>query len=395
MSIQEGGRARTNSNFSDPGRRQSFADTPRSTGLSWGEIPVTPTPMHANPYAQQIAFPVISQPVPRWDYSSATTRSPQYTYTAGGYPLGYPGVPLQAASAQPGVPMTLPIATRAAMSPTNVSGTNWGDFPSPHDGGMTPYNFAEVRRAARGGMTRQITTGTGRNRVMTEESIPEGEEKEDNDDDLDGPNDGDVRRSSKDNPLLPIQTSLQMHQSLPLNPISFSYPPHLAGMAGQAVYAETVERTMLAPGGYMTKTKEKVIRRPGQSVAKQPPKRGPGPRLPKNTCRFIVPNDIASDGPFKAAKVLIGRGGQNMRQIAEATTAKIRVRGKGSGHLEGPNNAESTDPLMCCISCPDTRGYEEAKVRVTRIFEQMFTQFRDHCKKQGRPIPELQLQVQE
>ena len=27
---------------------------------------------------------------------------------------------------------------------------------------------------------------------MTEESIPEGEEKEDNDDDLDGPNDGDV-----------------------------------------------------------------------------------------------------------------------------------------------------------------------------------------------------------
>ena len=32
--------------------------------------------------------------------------------------------------------------------------------------------------------------------------------------------------------------------------------------------------------------------------------------------------------------------------------------------MEGPNNAESTDPLMCCISCPDTRGYEEAKVRV-------------------------------
>ena len=25
------------------------------------------------------------------------------------------------------------------------------------------------------------------------------------------------------------------------------------------VYAETVERTMLAPGGYMTKTKEKVF----------------------------------------------------------------------------------------------------------------------------------------
>ena len=31
----------------------------------------------------------------------------------------------------------------------------------------------------------------------------------------------------------------------------------------------------------------KVIRRPGQSVAKQPPKRGPGPRLPKNTSRDL------------------------------------------------------------------------------------------------------------
>merc|ERR1719506_238446 len=230
---------------------------------------------------------------------------------------------------------------------------------------------------------------------MTEESIPEGADETRDDEEQDTTEAGEMaRKASKDNPLLPIQQTLQM-QHMPLNPISFAYPPHMGGMPAAAVYSDTIERTMLAPGGYTMKTKEKVIRRPGQSVAKQPPKRGPGPRMPKNTCRFIVPHEIASDGPFKAAKVLIGRGGQNMRQIAEATTAKIRVRGKGSGHLEGPNNAESTDPLMCCISCPDTRGYEEAKVRVTRIFEQMFTQFRDHCKKQGRPVPELYLQIQD
>jgi hypothetical protein len=344
--------------------------------------------MHASPY-HPIAFPVISQPVPRWDYNAARS---QYSYQSSGYPLGYPGMPLQAAAAQPGVSMTLPIATRG-MSPTSVGGTNWGDFPSPHDGGMTPYNFAEIRGRSGARMTRQSTAGTTRNRVMTEESIPEGEETKD-DDDQDGQDEG-ARRTSKDNPLLPIQQTPPMH-SLPLNHLAFGYPPgYPGGMLPTAVYSETVERHMLAPGGYIQKTKEKVIRRPGQSVAKQPPKRGPGPRMPKNTCRFIVPNDIASDGPFKAAKVLIGRGGQNMRQIAEATNAKIRVRGKGSGHLEGPNNAESSDPLMCCISCPESRGYEEAKVRVTRIFEQMFTQYRDHCKKQGKNVPELHMQIQD
>ena len=46
----------------------------KSATVTTTKSKVTPTPMHANPYAQQIAFPVISQPVPRWDYSSATTR---------------------------------------------------------------------------------------------------------------------------------------------------------------------------------------------------------------------------------------------------------------------------------------------------------------------------------
>ena len=40
------------------------------------------------------------------------------------------------------------------------------------------------------------------------------------------------------------------------------------------------------------------------------------------------------------------------------------MRGKGSGHLEGPNNVESADPLMCCVSCPTPEDYEEAKKRV-------------------------------
>ena len=41
-------------------------------------------------------------------------------------------------------------------------------------------------------------------------------------------------------------------------------------------------------------------------------------------------NIINVSAQNRYGEVLIGRGGQNMRQIAEATTAKIRVRGKGS-----------------------------------------------------------------
>merc|ERR1712118_22477 len=98
----------------------------------------------------------------------------------------------------------------------------------------------------------------------------------------------------------------------------------------------------------------------------------------KHTCRMIIPDIIAEDPKFRAAKVLIGRGGENTRSIADETGAKLRVRGKGSGHLEGPDNIESDDPLMLCISCSDRESYEEAKAMVTDIFELMFDSFREH-----------------
>lgn len=108
-----------------------------------------------------------------------------------------------------------------------------------------------------------------------------------------------------------------------------------------------------------------------------------------------MPNLIAEDQSFRAAKVLIGRGGQNMRRISEVTNAKLRVRGRGSGHLEGPDARESTDQLMCCISCPDREGYELAKSQALAVFEQMFDSYREHCRKSGRPAPILSTDVHE
>lgn len=46
---------------------------------------------------------------------------------------------------------------------------------------------------------------------------------------------------------------------------------------------------------------------------------------------------------------LIGRGGKNMSQIARATGAKVRVRGRGSNHKER-SGKEAPVRLMICVS---------------------------------------------
>lgn len=129
----------------------------------------------------------------------------------------------------------------------------------------------------------------------------------------------------------------------------------------------------------------------GKGKARPPKRKG----SPKHTCKFIVPVFIAEDSKFRVTKLLIGRGGANMRQIAEETGAKLRVRGKGSGHLEGVAMKESTDPLMLCISCPEKEGYDQAKNAVTSLFHNMFEQYAAHCRKSGREPPELRLEVLE
>jgi len=113
----------------------------------------------------------------------------------------------------------------------------------------------------------------------------------------------------------------------------------------------------------------------------------------KHACQFLVPEVIAEDPGFKAVKFLIGKGGAHMRGIAEETEAKLRVRGRGSGHLEGPSNAESTDPLMLCVSCADRYGYETARFAVEQLFGRLFEAYRRHCVKQQHPAPDLQLVV--
>eukprot|EP00441_Pelagodinium_beii_P033862 CAMPEP_0197639212 /NCGR_PEP_ID=MMETSP1338-20131121/13902_1 /TAXON_ID=43686 ORGANISM="Pelagodinium beii, Strain RCC1491" /NCGR_SAMPLE_ID=MMETSP1338 /ASSEMBLY_ACC=CAM_ASM_000754 /LENGTH=503 /DNA_ID=CAMNT_0043211907 /DNA_START=51 /DNA_END=1559 /DNA_ORIENTATION=- len=53
---------------------------------------------------------------------------------------------------------------------------------------------------------------------------------------------------------------------------------------------------------------------------------------------------------FDLVPMLIGRKGHNMHQIHKATNAKVRVRGRGSGHLEASSQKEAPVPLMVAVT---------------------------------------------
>jgi hypothetical protein len=73
------------------------------------------------------------------------------------------------------------------------------------------------------------------------------------------------------------------------------------------------------------------------------------------------------------AKRIIGSKGINMKKIIETTMdqigkkfnnsnelLKLRLRGKGSGYKEGPDQIESEESLHLCISAKDERIYNLA-----------------------------------
>jgi len=53
---------------------------------------------------------------------------------------------------------------------------------------------------------------------------------------------------------------------------------------------------------------------------------------------------------FDLVPLLIGKHGEHMWRVYTATTAKVRIRGKGSGHLEVDGRREAPVPLMLAVS---------------------------------------------
>lgn len=81
----------------------------------------------------------------------------------------------------------------------------------------------------------------------------------------------------------------------------------------------------------------------------------------KFTCRYDIPIENCKE--FQVAKKIIGHKGCNMKKIIMKSlinkpieqknhpeTAKLRLRGKGSGYKEGSEQKESLEGLHLCVS---------------------------------------------
>jgi hypothetical protein len=118
----------------------------------------------------------------------------------------------------------------------------------------------------------------------------------------------------------------------------------------------------------------------------------------KFTCRIDI--GIENDKEFQVARRIIGTKGCNMKKIVDVSNAKLRLRGKGSGYLEGPTQTESPEPLHICISCTNESGYSEAVKAVTGILESVYVDYKAYLqgKKRRSPnitVPDLKVTVQE
>jgi len=99
--------------------------------------------------------------------------------------------------------------------------------------------------------------------------------------------------------------------------------------------------------------------------------------LRKFTCRFEI--GIENDKDFQVARRIIGQKGINMKNIVARTDAKLRLRGKGSGYLEGLARQESQEPLHLCVSCTNRRGYAEAARMVSELLDHVYEDYRHYC----------------
>jgi len=113
----------------------------------------------------------------------------------------------------------------------------------------------------------------------------------------------------------------------------------------------------------------------------------------KPQCQFLI--DIEEDDEFHVVRRLLGPHGSNMKRIAHRSGVRLRLRGRGSKFLEGPEQQESQDQLMLCVSAPSSESYKGAGLLVHELIQDVYEQWREFCEKSGQSAPELQVRVHE
>lgn len=103
----------------------------------------------------------------------------------------------------------------------------------------------------------------------------------------------------------------------------------------------------------------------------------------KYTCRIEI--GLENESGFSVARKLIGIKGANMKAIVSRTDAKLRLRGKDSGYMEGDTGKESDEALHLCISCTNHEGYMMAQRLALDIIEQTIDDHRSFREVMGLP----------
>ncbi len=107
----------------------------------------------------------------------------------------------------------------------------------------------------------------------------------------------------------------------------------------------------------------------------------------KYTCKYeiLIPNDK----DFQVARRLIGSKGCNMKKILNECkmsngindNIKLRLRGRGSGYKEGPQNKESDEPLHLCISAKNPEEMKKACAKVDDLLNKIYEEYKKYCIK--------------
>mmetsp|Transcript_52406 Transcript_52406/g.97011 ORF Transcript_52406/g.97011 Transcript_52406/m.97011 type:complete len:516 (+) Transcript_52406:145-1692(+) len=114
---------------------------------------------------------------------------------------------------------------------------------------------------------------------------------------------------------------------------------------------------------------------------------------PKFIC--ILQVGLEDDDEFCLVKRILGKGGNNMRAIADSCNAKVRLRGIGSGFLEGADGKEANMPLQLNVSCVDYEAYEMAVDRVVSLLRDLYKHYRKYIRSKGLPPPDLRVNLEE
>jgi len=123
----------------------------------------------------------------------------------------------------------------------------------------------------------------------------------------------------------------------------------------------------------------------------------------KYTCRFDI--QIENDKEFQVARRLIGSKGSNMKKIVDQCSKgctypvqdviKLRLRGRGSGFKEGPNQQESDEPLHLCISSRFRDKYTKAKQMVQDLILTTYEDYKRFCEQAGKEVVNLNTKMSE